>query len=190
MHFRKRIKSNFSYVYDDKDQLIRENDQKAGKTLVYTYNDGANITSKKEYAYTTGTLGTVQATKTYSYGSTAWKDKLTSYDGNSLNYDSMGNLTSDGEWTYTWEHGSQLLGMTKTGIDAAFGYDDVNYYVSYNLPRYYDSGDYFTVENGGMYFFSLEDGSDKVLNFVFQPEDWDTVNVTCADGVTYTLYRE
>lgn len=70
------------------------------------------------------------------------------------------------------------------------GYDDVNYYVSYNLPRYYDSGDYFTVENGGMYFFSLEDGSDKVLNFAFQTEDWDTVNVTCADGMTYTLYRE
>ena len=70
------------------------------------------------------------------------------------------------------------------------GSDDVSYYVSYNLPRYDYSGDYFTVENGGMYFFSNEDGSDKALNFVFQPEDWDTVNVTCADGVTYTLYRE
>ena len=151
MHFRKRIKSKFSYVYDDKDQLIRENDQKAGKTLVYTYNDGGNITSKKEYAYTTGTLGTVQATKTYSYGSTAWKDKLTSYDGNSLSYDSMGNLTSDGEWTYTWEHGSQLLGMTKTGIDAAFGYNAdglrTQKTVNGTTTKYFYAGDQLTFIN-------------------------------------------
>lgn len=70
------------------------------------------------------------------------------------------------------------------------GSDDVTYYISYNLPRYDYSGDYFTVENGGMYFFNNEDGSDKELNFIFQPEDWDTVNVTCADGMTYTLFRE
>lgn len=32
-----------SYVYDSKDQLLRENNQAAGKTWVYAYDDGGNI---------------------------------------------------------------------------------------------------------------------------------------------------
>ncbi len=63
------------------------------KTVTYTYDIGGNIVSKKEYAYTTGTLGTVIDTKNYTYD-TVWKDKLASYDGNVINYDKMGNPTN------------------------------------------------------------------------------------------------
>ena len=39
---------------------------------------------------------------TYSYAdSRGWGDLLTSYDGRSFQYDEIGNLLSDGEWTYT-----------------------------------------------------------------------------------------
>ncbi len=58
--------------------------------------NGGNILSKKEYAYTTGTLGTVQDTISYGYGDSAWKDLLTSYDGQTLTADAIGNLTTDG----------------------------------------------------------------------------------------------
>lgn len=112
-----------SYVYDSKDQLTRENNEGAGKTWVYTYDDGGNITSKKEYSYTTGTLGTPVSTKNYTYGDTAWPDKLTALNGNTLSYDSVGNLTGDGEWTYSWQHGSQLSGMTKTGTNLSYEYN-------------------------------------------------------------------
>ena len=30
---------------------------------------------------------------------------------------------SDGTWTYTWQHGRQLAGMSKTGTNIAYGYD-------------------------------------------------------------------
>ena len=103
-----------TYVYDSLDQLTRENNQAAGKTWVYTYDNGGNILSKKEYAYTTGALGTVQDTISYGYGDSAWKDLLTSYDGQTLTADAIGNLTNDGSWDYYWEHGRQLDYMSRT----------------------------------------------------------------------------
>lgn len=102
-----------TYVYDSLDQLTRENNQAAGKTWVYTYDNGGNILTKKEYAYTTGTLGTALDTISYGYGDSTWKDLLTSYDGQALTTDAIGNLTNDGTWSYTWQHGRQLAQMSK-----------------------------------------------------------------------------
>ena len=102
-----------TYVYDSLDQLTRENNQAAGKTWVYTYDNGGNILTKKEYAYTTGTLGTALDTISYGYGDSTWKDLLTSYDGQTLTTDAIGNLTNDGTWSYTWQHGRQLAQMSK-----------------------------------------------------------------------------
>lgn len=102
-----------TYVYDSLDQLTRENNQAAGKTWVYTYDNGGNILTKKEYSYTTGTLGTALDTITYGYGDSSWKDLLTSYDGQALTSDTLGNLTNDGTWSYTWQHGRQLAQMSK-----------------------------------------------------------------------------
>ena len=39
-------------------QLTRVDSQKENKSYTYSYDNRGNITSKKEYAYTTGTLGT------------------------------------------------------------------------------------------------------------------------------------
>ena len=112
-----------TYAYDRLHQLTRENNQAAGKTWVYTYDTGGNILTKKEYAYTTGTPGTVQKTIYYSYGNSQWKDLLTSYNGKTILSDSIGNMTSDGTWNYTWEHGRQLAGQTKSGTTITYSYD-------------------------------------------------------------------
>ncbi len=37
---------------------------------------------------------------------------LTSYDGQAITYDEIGNPLTFGDWTYTWEHGRQLASMT------------------------------------------------------------------------------
>ena len=100
-----------SYVYDSLDQLTRENNQAAGKTWVYTYDNGGNILRKSEYAYTTGTLGAALDTISYGYGDSEWRDLLTSYGWKDLTSDAIGNLTNDGDWTYTWQHGRQLEQM-------------------------------------------------------------------------------
>ena len=115
--------STTTYAYDSFDQLVRENNQAAGKTWTYAYDDGGNIQSKTEYAYTTGTLGAAVRTIAYGYGDASWSDLLTSIGGQSLTADEIGNLLSDGTWTYTWQHGRQLAGMSKTGTNIAYGYD-------------------------------------------------------------------
>ena len=115
--------STTTYAYDSFDQLVRENNQAAGKTWTYVYDDGGNIRSKTEYAYTTGTLGAAVRTIPYGYGDASWSDLLTSIGGQSLTADEIGNLLSDGTWAYTWQHGRQLAGMSKTGTNIAYGYD-------------------------------------------------------------------
>ena len=115
--------STTTYAYDSFDQLVRENNQAVGKTWTYAYDDGGNIRSKTEYAYTTGTLGTAVRTVNYGYDDATWSDLLTSIGGQSLTADEIGNLLSDGTWTYTWQHGRQLAGMSKAGTNIAYGYD-------------------------------------------------------------------
>ena len=115
--------STTTYAYDSFDQLVRENNQAAGKTWTYAYDDGGNIQSKTEYAYTNGTLGAAVRTVAYGYGDASWSDLLTSIGGQSLTADEIGNLLSDGTWTYTWQHGRQLAGMSKAGTNITYGYD-------------------------------------------------------------------
>ena len=87
-----------SYTYDTANQLTRENNQKAGKTWVWTYDNAGNILSRKEYAYTTGTLGTALDTVSYGYTDSAWGDLLTSYDGKAITTDEIGNMLTGGTY--------------------------------------------------------------------------------------------
>jgi len=112
-----------SYVYDGLNQLIRENNESAGKTWTYSYDAGGNFVEKKEYTYTTGTLGEAPDTIFYGYTDASWGDLLTSYDGNTVSSNAIGNMLSDGTWTYTWQHGRQLASMTNGTTTAAFTYD-------------------------------------------------------------------
>ena len=112
-----------TYVYDSANQLIRENNQAANRTWVWTYDGAGNIQSKKEYTYTTGTLGSVLDTVNYTYGNSNWGDLLTAYDGEGITYDAVGNPMYDGTWTYNWKYGRQLDSMYKTGATWNFTYD-------------------------------------------------------------------
>ncbi len=101
------------YVYDGFDQLTRENNQAANKTWVYTYDNGGNITSKTEYAYTTlADPVNSLSSKTFTYGDSSWKDLLTKIGTTTVTTDTVGNLLTDGERTYTWQHGRQLSGKS------------------------------------------------------------------------------
>ena len=114
-----------SYVYDGLNQLTRENNQAAGKTWTYTYDAGGNITEKREFAYTTGSLEGITPIDTIAYGYTAedWPDLLTSYDGQQIASDSIGNMLNDGTWSYTWQHGRQLASMTNAATQLEFEYN-------------------------------------------------------------------
>ena len=112
------------YTYDSQNQLIREDNQAAGKTWVWIYDGAGNITGKSEHPYTTGTPAITYGTKNYSYGQGyTWGDLLTSYGSKTITYDAIGNPLSDGTWTYTWSQGRQLSRMSSGSSFWNFTYD-------------------------------------------------------------------
>jgi len=66
-----------------------------------------NILTRKHYDYSTSDPLLLLDTVTYSYNGT-WKDKLVSYNGASITYDSLGNPLTYGSGTFTWDKGRQL----------------------------------------------------------------------------------
>ena len=110
------------YEYDALGQLVREDNSDLGKTYVWDYDDAGNILSKKIYAYTTGTLGSASSTISYGYSNSAWGDLLTSYYGNTITYDAIGNPLSWGDYgVLTWQ-GRRLESYTDSESEETFTY--------------------------------------------------------------------
>ena len=109
-------RTDSTYVYDSKGQLVRENNYVSGKTIAYEYDTGGNILNKKIYAYTTaselGSLTPIE-TITYTYDS-SWKDQLLSYDGETITYDAIGNPLNYRGASLDWQ-GKELKSLSKDG---------------------------------------------------------------------------
>ena len=150
-----------SYVYDSANQLVRENNQIAQTTTTWTYDNAGNILERKEYAYTTGTLGDALDTITYTYGDSQWGDLLTAYDGQTITHDGIGNPLTDGTWTYTWQHGRQLASMAKSSTTWNFTYNSDGL----RTKRTNGTKTYSYVYNGDK-LSQMTVGSD-VLNFTY-----------------------
>ncbi len=195
-----------SYVYDANNQLIRENDLDANKTIIYTYDNGGNITNRKEYAYTTGTVGTATDTISYAYDST-WKDKLTSYDGQSITYDVIGNPVNYMGATIDW-FGRQMQSYSKGNTSITYKYDSdglrtqkvVNgiqydyYYVDGQL-RYEKKGDEYEIiyryNNDGTLASvtrnRFSDGKTDILYAVTNTRG-DVIELRSGSGAVNTVY--
>ena len=115
------------YVYDDLSQLIREDNGLINKTYVYTYDFAGNITQKQVFALTAAGTTPSSPTSTYNYGyASGWGDRLTSYNGQTIEYDVIGNPTiyyNGSSYNFTWT-GRQLTGATKGGVSYSFTYND------------------------------------------------------------------
>ena len=113
------------YAYDELGQLIREDNKDANKSYTYTYDSRGNILEKKTYAFTLGTLGTAQKTDSYGYATDSWKDRLTSYNGQTITYDAIGNpltYNNGSAYTFTWE-GRQMQTATKGNTTWTYTYN-------------------------------------------------------------------
>ena len=150
------------YVYDALGRLTRENNADSGKTTVYTYDNGGNILSKKEYAYTTAanlSSLTPLDTITYTYGDSEWKDLLTAYDGQGITYDVQGNpLTYRDGMSFTWINGRTLKTVTRNNNLIVFGYDADGLRTSKNVNG--KKTEYYYDDSGRLVL--MTDGTDTL----------------------------
>ena len=125
--------SRIDYQYDGLNQLIREDNQKAGYSYTYIYENG-RIVSRNKYNYTRGSLGTLLGSQSWTYSETgakplaSWKDYEVAAGGTGNTYTySLAEPTnlgyavgSDGsEVEYQWQ-GDRLWMISKT-VPAANG---------------------------------------------------------------------
>jgi RHS repeat-associated protein len=158
------------YFYDTMNQLIREDSAYSSKSIDYVYDVGGNLTSKTIYTFTGGVRGAQEDSIVYLYEN-AWKDQLSSYDGQSITYDAIGNPKSyRNGLSFTWANGRELAGVTNNGVTGTFTYNDSGIRTSktYNgvTTSYLLNGssivrqtqgestlDFFYDENGNLYGF-------------------------------------
>lgn len=162
------------FAYDELNQLVRADDLVKNCTEVYTYDNGGNILSVTTYPLTWGSLDGITATKTVNYGydDTNWRDKLTSYDGQAITYDEIGNPLSYRGYTLTWQNGRQLATLSGNGITASYTYDVDGLRTSKTVNgvkhEYYYVGNTLQYEKFGtteLWFFYDADGNPSGVRY-------------------------
>ena len=162
------------FAYDELNQLVRADDLVKNCTEVYTYDNGGNILSVTTYPLTWGSLDGITATKTVNYGydDTNWRDKLTSYDGQAITYDEIGNPLSYRGYTLTWQNGRQLATLNGNGVTASYTYDVDGLRTSKTVNgvkhEYYYVGNTLQYEKFGtteLWFFYDADGNPSGVRY-------------------------
>ena len=99
------------YTYDSLSRLIREDNKHLNKTTTYEYDAGGNILHKVEYNYTlVDNLDYEQGNViNYTYPINGWKDKMLSYNGETCEYDELGNPTTYRNHNLGWDYGRRLM---------------------------------------------------------------------------------
>lgn len=115
-------KTIVEYSYDAQNQLVEENLPMQHIRYEYVYDTCHNIRQVKKYEN-----GSTTPTVTeYGYENADWLDLLTSYNGQAITYDNIGNpLTYNNgtAWTFTWQGAHDLATATANGQQIAFHYD-------------------------------------------------------------------
>ena len=114
----------YLYEYDEFNQLITFCDYINQKQYRYDYDEAGNILT--ETVSRIGAHGQLYDSRvnTYGYDDANWGDKLTSYNGETITYDEIGNPLSyrDG-MTMTWLNGRKLTTLQSGNDSISYKYD-------------------------------------------------------------------
>lgn len=178
------------YTYDDKEQLISA--ETSSIKYEYTYDDRGNILTKKEYSisfdennekvYTLVENGT----DTYAYDET-WKDKLISYNGQTITYDAVGNPTNYMGNTLTWTMGRQLA--TFGDISYTYNEDGIRTSKTSNgvtTKVYLDGTNVIEQTDGTTTLHFFYDSNGEVIGFRYNGNDYFYVKNAMSDIIAVT----
>jgi len=93
------------YCYDFYNELLEEKDYLTNQKISYSYDISGNILNQKYYNLSNNNL---ISQNQYQYNNLNWKDQLTSYNGQTITYDEIGNPITIGNDTLEWINGRQL----------------------------------------------------------------------------------
>lgn len=151
-------------------QLVSVDDKLNGKVYNYTYDAGGNLISET----VTDSNGTTS--NAYEYNNSNWGDVLTSYNGQSITYDEIGNpLTYRDGMSMTWKNGRQLATLTN-------GDTSPNHIGNLNPFRY--RGYYQDTETGLYYLMSRY--YDPITHRFINADGYFQAGTSILDGNTFT----
>ena len=191
-----------NYTYDSANQLIREDNEQANTTTVWTYDDAGNILTRTVYLYTTEAVDTGTQTN-YGYSNTQWGDLLTAYNNKPIVRDKIGNPTNDFTWYFSWQHGRQLASMTRLGTSGGWWFtynadgmrtQRTNGTTTYNYTYLDGQLTHMTVDGHTMYF--SYDASGMPLSLTYDGTNYyyvtnlqgDVVAILNSSGAEIVTY--
>ena len=169
----------YHYGYDMMNQLVSVDDKLNGKVYNYTYDAGGNLISET----VTDSNGTTS--NAYEYNNSNWGDVLTSYNGQNITYDEIGNpLTYRDGMSMTWKNGRQLATLTNGDTSISYGYDSdsVRTTKTVNGVKYtyaYLNGQLMYETRGDAKFYYSYDANGILYNVRYTLTD---------DGTEYSYY--
>ena len=193
----------YHYGYDMMNQLVSVDDKLNGKVYNYTYDAGGNLISET----VTDSNGTTS--NAYEYNNSNWGDVLTSYNGQSITYDEIGNpLTYRDGMSMTWKNGRQLATLTNGDTSISYGYDSdsvrttktvngVKYTYAYlNGQLLYETrGDakfYYSYDSNGILYnvrYTLTDGGTEYSYYYTHNSRGDIVGIYNGAGELKAHYE-
>ena len=193
----------YHYGYDMMNQLVSVDDKMNGKVYNYTYDAGGNLISET----VTDSNGT--ASNAYEYNNSNWGDVLTSYNGQSITYDEIGNpLTYRDGMSMTWKNGRQLATLTNGDTSISYGYDSgsvrttktvngVKYTYAYlNGQLMYETrGDakfYYSYDSNGILYnvrYTLTDGGTEYSYYYTHNSRGDIIGIYNGAGELKAHYE-
>lgn len=163
--------TNYTYYADGQLQAVTGN----GYSASYSYDGRGNLTEKTVNNVTTN----------YSYTN----DRLTAVDNTPLTYDSIGNVLTYGNKSYTWSSGRNLAGITDGTNNYSYSYNKYGYRTSkmvnsvttdFNIA---EDGTIISQSDGTntLYFEYTEDGTP--LGFVLNDTQYLYITNNSSDVI-------
>ena len=160
------------YGYDAKNRLVSESS--GNETTTYAYDAKGNVTERK-LVYNDGV--TAERTDAYTYSG----DKLVSYNGNVVTYDSIGNPLSYMGKTLTWE-GRRLKSVTSGESTLDFAYNHEGMRTKKGNVRYFYVGNRLVSEVRGNVTILYRYGV-KGLSSIVVKKGEDTQEYVCRTNI-------
>ena len=154
-----------SYKYDALGQLVEATYD--GVTHTYTYDSSGNILTKDGVAL-------------YTYSDNEWKDQLTSFNGEVILYDALGNPTLYKGANLTWSEGRRLASFDNGAYSLTFAYDSSGK----RIKKTVNGLEYNYVYSGETVIAITRDNSSDVFNFICD-ENGDYIGFTYGSGTYY-----